>query len=112
MIEGAKASVVDAGGTNLTSSAAYIKAQCDYANSIYFTCERDTVFQCYGEDKIAEIDTSDAAAMAQREALLRTQLQDFSFETCPWYKGRNSDGGFGDVEFVDRSQKFRSANRT
>ena len=50
--------------------------------------------------------------MAQREALLRTQLQDFSFETCPWYKGRNSDGGFGDVEFVDRSQKFRSANRT
>ena len=92
-------------------SAAYIKAQCDYANSIYFTCERDTIFKCYSDDKIAEIDASDVAAMAQREALLGTQLQEFSFEVCPWYKSNNSDGGFGDVEFVDRSQKFRSANR-
>ena len=93
-------------------SAAYTKAQCDYANSIYNTCETDTVFKCYGDDKIAEIDTKDVASLARREALLRTQLEDFSFEVCPWYKSSNSNGDFGDVEFVDRSQKFSSANRT
>ena len=45
--------------------------------------------------------------MAQREALIRNQLEDFSYEVCPWYKNRNGNGGS-----VDRSQKFRSANRT
>lgn len=92
-------------------SAAYIKAQCDYANSLYFTCEKDTIFKCYSDDKISEVDTNDVASMAQREALLRTQLEDFSYDICPWYKSNNSNGGFGDVEFVERSQKFRSANR-
>lgn len=92
-------------------AAAYIKAQCDYANSLYFTCEKDTIFKCYSDDKISEVNTNDVASMAQREALLRTQLEDFSYDICPWYKSNNSNGGFGDVEFVERSQKFRSANR-
>ena len=57
-------------------------------------------------DNPDESDTS-----KQSEALLRTQLEDFSYDICPWYKSNNSNGGFGDVEFVERSQKFRSANR-
>jgi len=81
--------------------AAYTKAQCDFADSLYNTCEEDTIFQCYSDNKINEINENDVTSMARRQELIRRGLEDFSYETCPWYK--NSGGNSNSGGEIDRS---------
>ena len=84
-------------------SAAYRKAQCDYAESLFFTCRKNTVDRCYSDAKIGETAAKTKGALQERcvaaqvidllqefstsallfrESLLREQLPDFSYDLC------------------------------
>ena len=47
-------------------SAAYKKAQCDYAESLFFTCRKDTVDRCYSDAKIDESAAKTKGALQER----------------------------------------------